>query len=426
MKRNLAIKILLHPNTSDINFVSWIKIFFFSMIALYTMQPYFFWNKTVFQLFFAACVILCFIIQNSLNEFSERIPLTSGYVILFLLLFFTHWHFFKALNIEANIFGIFGKIIFWFPPVLVFFLSTSDEKKVFLVFFTNIMAVLLFVSLLAFFFVLLGGHLPSTRMQHPESKFYDFFENYKFFIVVHDKRNFSIFARFQSVFTEPGHLSMMTALLLYANDYKIKKWQNFVILISLIFTFSLAGYVLLIAGVFLYSFAISKRKLPMVLLLIFIGCISIGLMFFYYNRHPDSLISRTIISRLMPDEERGFSGNNRNTTQFKDTYREFIRENSFRTLTGWGNSIAKEFPKGGNSSYKNFIYENGFIGFFLLWIMYFAFTLGTKSFLPISFLFLFMLSFWQRPYAIWLSQMFIFMAYCAKYTSPSEIRNQNC
>ncbi len=400
---------------SSVSLLGKVKIFFFSLMALYTMQPYFFWERQAFQFFFAVCIFICFMIQFSVNYNKKYINSNIIKLIITLLVFFIYWHFFKMLYQYVNVFGIVGNVIMWFFPVLIFLISSVEEKKTFLEFFTKFIAIILSVSLVAYLYVLVGGTLPHSKITMSDNKFYDYFYNYNFFIVVHDTRNFSIFARFQSIFTEPGHLSMMAALLLYANDYKLKKWQNLIIFISLIFTFSLAGYVLFVAGIFLHRFARSEKKVPMFFALVFVGILFGGITLIYYNSNPDSLVSRVIISRLMPDKKRGFAGNNRNSVRFKNAYKEFMEEGSVRTFTGWGNSMAQEFPEGGNASYKNFIYEYGLVGFCLLWIMYACFTIGAKNLLPLCFLLLYMLSFWQRPYATWISQIFIYIAYCAKY-----------
>lgn len=414
-------------NNTSVSFVSKVKIVFFLFMALYTMQPYFFWNRQIIQFFFASCILLFFVIQFTVNNGYGKRNINKNVTkqIIILIVFFVYWHFFKMLYQYVNIFGILGNVIMWFLPVLIFLISSIEEKNIFLDFFTNLMAVILSISLLAYLYVLFGGTLACSKITMANNKFYDYFENYKFFIVVHDSRNFSIFARFQSIFTEPGHLSMMAALLLYANNYRLKKWQNLVIFLSLIFTLSLAGYVLLIAGIFLHRFARSEKKIPMFLALFFVGILFCGITLVYYNSNPDSLVSRAIISRLIPDKKRGFSGNNRNTVRFKNAYKVFLEEGSIRTFTGWGNSMAREFPEGGNASYKNFIYEYGVIGFCLLWIMYLCFTGGATNLLPLCFFLLYILSFLQRPYATWLSQVFIFISYCSKDNSNFVLKEIN-
>lgn len=384
------------------------------------MYPFFFWGRQIIQLVCAFGGIICFFAQfigrdNYLNKMFNTFNISN--ILLALILFFLHWHFFKIISVYVNIFGIFANVIMWFIPILLFCLSTDEEKSQFIIFFTNLMGMLLLVSLSAYLLVLIGVDIPHSKIYYPENTFYEYFDNYNFFIVVHDTRNFSIFARFQSVFTEPGHLSMMVALLLYANEYKFKKWQNIVLFLSLIFTLSLAGYLLFIAGIFLHRFSRSNKKVLMFIVLCIVALIFLGITFTYYTKYPDSFISKTIISRLVPDKQKGFAGNNRTSNRFKSAYKDFINEGSIRTITGFGNSMNNDFPNGGNASYKNFVYEYGIIGFFLLGIMYISFMLGIKSFLPVGLLILYMLSFWQRPYATWLSQIFIFISYCSKYYS---------
>ena len=138
--------------------------------------------------------------------------------------------------------------------------------------------------------------------------------------------------------------------------------------------------------------------------------------YIYYNSNPDSLVSKIFIARILPNSEGIFSFfDNRHTVEFNEKYSDFIHEGGFRWITGWGNPLDEDFPNGGNASYRNFIYDYGVLGFLLLWAMYGVFLMGVKSVLPIGLFILYVVSFLQRPYGIWLSQIFIFISFCFKY-----------
>ena len=400
---------------SDFSLLSNCKIFFLVLAGIHTMQPYFFWGKDILLVLFSLCAALCWFIQFSLNKNynKKKFNINTKNSFCLIIVFFLYWHIFKLFTLDLNIFGIFGKFFLWLIPVIIFILSTDEERKQFLNIFSNVTALILLISFLAYLLVLIGIKLPSTKIYNPNNANYAYFTNYRFFIVVYDKRSINLIMRFQSIFTEPGHLSMMAALLLYANEYKFNKIKNLIYLISLIFTLSLAGYILLPAGMFIYYFSKSRKKVLMFIILSFLGFLGITFGIIHYSKHPDSIVSQLIISRLMPDKEKGFTGNNRNSARFKIAYKEFIDKGDLVTVTGWGNSMKKDFPEGHNSSYKNFIYENGIFGFFLLWLMYLTFINKKKRNTEIGLLLLFMISFIQRPYAIWLSQMFIFLGYCS-------------
>ncbi len=62
-------------------------------------------------------------------------------------------------------------------------------------------------------------------------------------------RGYNAFYRFNGPFLEPGHLSMIVAILLYANKYDFKNNRYlWVLLVTIVLSFGLAGYVITIIG----------------------------------------------------------------------------------------------------------------------------------------------------------------------------------
>jgi hypothetical protein len=69
----------------------------------------------------------------------------------------------------------------------------------------------------------------------------------------------------------------------------------------------------------------------------------------------------------------------------------------------------------GNSSYKNFIMQEGYLGLVLVWLcmlMYFRIYPSRKG---SGFMILLILSFLQRPYILWEAESFTFFAALASY-----------
>ena len=114
--------------------------------------------------------------------------------------------------------------------------------------------------------------------------------------------------RFQSVFLEPGYLAAMLSLLLFALKYDFSKWYNKVLLLALILSFSLAGYLVSRLGYVIYL-VVDGRSLKKIVLFSFLAIIAYNVSLTYNN--GDNYINRMIIDRLEYDEEKGIAGNNR-------------------------------------------------------------------------------------------------------------------
>jgi hypothetical protein len=218
-----------------------------------------------------------------------------------------------------------------------------------------------------------------------------------------------MFYRFQSIFTEPGHLGMISSLLIYINRYDLKKKSVFIIFVSALLSFSLAAYVLLIIGYFIYEL-VSRKKKIYIKLMNFIMSISllIGMASYIYIQYSDSLISQLIISRLEYDEDRGFTGNNRANSYFTYYYEtKFYKSSDY--MFGMNPDQYEKKLAGGVSSYKSFIVQHGLIGIILLFIFYSSIVYDSKSKLLFGLFILYCASFWQRPYALWEMELFLFI-----------------
>lgn len=402
----MLIKILTQPLKRDtsVSLLGKLKMFFLSMIALYSMKPYFFWEKTIVLLGLNMMLFGIVFIQTMEKKQKKH---NQIYILMSFLLLYIYIYLLRATG--KNIMGIVSDIPLFFFPVFAMIFSNTDENKYFIKVYSYLLSFILTISLFFFILYLFGLWNSSVKLYQPG---YKYFLNYKFFIVVYDGRSINFFTRFQSVFTEPGHLGMITALLLYANGYNLKRKSNIILLVSCLLTFSLAAYVLLVGGVILYKFFAAKKKTIAIVFLFCAGSIGVFAVKTYYTLYPETVASKLLISRLLPDSKKGFAGNNRNTSTFNTYYKAFIKQGGVDVVIGEGDDIVKiKFPTGGNSSYKNFFLMYGVMGIFLLMIFYLS-VCYKKSELIIGLLLLYILSFLQRPYALWFCELFIFMGAC--------------
>ena len=284
-------------------------------------------------------------------------------------------------------------------------LKIDLQKRIF-DFIYNSLAIILLPSICLFVLVNSGIQLPNWGdIIHPTASFY-WYTNYGLLLYG------SYGVRFNAIFCEPGHLGMILSFLLFVNGYNLKNKSTWILLIALLLTLSLAGYVLVAMGYFLAQLKLNiKRTLKtffkLALLLIFIyGCI-IG-----YNK-GNNLVNDLIISRLQYDKSEGdFVGNNRASTSL-ERYYDSLKMSEF--IYGIGNK--RYMDESANSvldgaGYMLYIIKYGIIGVIAVFIFYFSVCqIADKRirYEYISLLILYVLSFLQRSYPFWTSEVFTFI-----------------
>lgn len=192
--------------------------------------------------------------------------------------------------------------------------------------------------------------------------------------------------RLCGIFNEPGGLGTVCALLFAARYSASKKWEKIILIITVILTYSVAGYVILLLYLALYLLKKDARNFVLIALLLSL--------FLYLPTltYSDSRFN-TFIHRFALTET-GMAGDNRTNSDFNEVYYNLI--NSFKGLIGNGHGYP--YPSG-VLSYKIYIIQYGILGF-LLWIIMWVksslnSSLGNKS--CILLIICFFISFYQRP-----------------------------
>ena len=224
------------------------------------------------------------------------------------------------------------------------------------------MAAIELPSIIFFILYIFGFALPSTNASY-DNEFY-FFTNYYFFLI-DDRFMMSLFPRFQAYFVEPNHNGCACVFLLFYQCGNWKKWYNIVLLTATLLSFSLTAYVLLVVVTFLNLW----RKRKKFFLKLFIPITVIGSVIggsFLYN-DGNNLVHDLILMRLEV-EDGDIAGNNRVTETFEHDFMRFLKSDDIL----FGRKLDKtEF---GNSGYKVYIFEKGFVGLLILLAFYVAAT----------------------------------------------------
>ncbi len=363
------------------------------LLTLYSMMPWFLWDNNILKTFLVGLFVVT---SLSLVRWNFSVQM-SLYMIMMLV--FTLFHAKLSLvSTNASIFRIASMLpLFFFP------LFDLEYKRLFLKWLIKWFAIILAVSLPFFVMWSVGIGLPSSTIVHP-NEFYLPFSNYYFFIIGVD---LGAFTRFSSVFTEPGHLGMFCAILLYVNNYTWKDWKNVVMTISLVWSFSLAGYVLYVIGFLLYLFCSRKNSGQVVKKLLW-ALLAFGAVCVVVGAFNSEILEDKIFSRLEYDQDKGITGYNRNTKFFDRKYDNM----DFSDLT-FGMDPAKYDAGGfgvGNSSYKNFILQDGYVGLLIILVALICYLKVYPSRKGVSLFLLLAASFIQRPYILWEIESFTYLA----------------
>ncbi len=226
--------------------------------------------------------------------------------------------------------------------------------------------------------------------------------------------------RFTAVFNEPGHLGMILAYLLYANKYDLKRKSVLVCFLSLLFTLSLAAYVLLFIGIFVYLI-IHKRKA----IKKFIGVVIllfVSYMIVINHNGGDNIINEKIVHRLEIDRERGIAGNNR-VSQDTDEY--FANVSFVDIFLGKHDIVYLERKGVQGAGYKIYLLRYGLITLFFVFLLYLCiarYEINNRLY-SYGFLFIIAISFWQRSYPLMTAQLAIYIIACMrKYPTQRLIK----
>lgn len=249
-----------------------------------------------------------------------------------------------------------------------------------------------------------------------------FFENHILFLRL---TNITGYYRFISIFIEPGHLSMFCVFFLYAMNFDFKKWYTWVFLLSILFSLSLAGYILLVVGFLLNS--IQRNSAIVKRLAFFLFLLVGGYWLVVHYGGEDNIVYEKIFLRMEADDETVIAGNNRTDSYTNDIFTRFVHTND--VWTGYGLQDYQQKEDNGTiqgAGYKMYIFRNGIIGVFACFFFYFylAYKSDNRRYMML-FLILFAIAFLQRAYPFWIAWLLPFLCTIQPQKRKSSIIKLN-
>lgn len=294
---------------------------------------------------------------------------------------------------------------FRFYPIWVI-LSDSKNRSDLLKFVSKAFALLLIPGIILHVVFLVKDLPPTLPIVYPSSELYIFY-NYGFLI-----KGFLTYEssglRFQSVFLEPAYCGTLCSFLIYALKFNLKKWYSIVLIIGLMLTMSLAGYVLTITGYMIFRFTHGGRIINF--------CLFICILFVSFTiadnyNGGNNAFHEKFTSRLELDKDKGITGNNRVgdgadyylSRAFKDGDLIFgLGSERIDKIngSGWTDSADYDSQIRG-AGYKIFVLTHGIIRTFLFLLCFYliASIQHDKSY-AYGFLFLIYITFIQASYPL--------------------------
>ena len=372
--------------------LSRISLYLVSFIMLCSMKPWFVWDNPAILY-----ILIIFFILTRL-PFARRI--NKKHCVLLILCFILY----TVVDVpHINDAKRFVEYIFrHFICTSLVILLLSEEKASLVKIFINFYAGVLLFSTIIYVLVILGMPINSYQVSINDPYYSWGFSNSLFLIL--PITSFP-FPRFQSIFLEPGHLGMISSLMLYMIRYNMRSWQGIIIFLSSLLSMSLAAYMLLFLGMVIYKLSFGNLLKTITFLLMILMTCTMA-----YNFFPNSYFSQAILLRLEYDEDKGFKGNNRISEDFEYYYNNKFYKTEHVLLGIGGDNISTISGEGGNSSYKVFIVQYGILGLVVLSVFFFVIVWYSKSSFVRGLLLLYVASFWQRPYALWEVELFLFIS----------------
>lgn len=363
--------------------------FMLALVALESMHAWFLVGSStlLYALTFSCFLLLCIMKQ-------KRITLKLSLV---LALLFYGLYTYKTIDM-SNLTNIVGSVVRFLIVGYVTFLNNENKVVLFRI-LLKIYTFLVFLGIPFWFLDTIFNVLPS--LTYIAKDIGVSFNNYLFFL---SPANSEGLYRYMSIFLEPGHLGMISSMLLYVTQFEFKKKEVKALIISVIISFSAAAYALSFLGYLFFTVAQGNLKtLRNLFGRIFFFAISTMVLVVAVNFYQEGIIFQKLFEVFV------FSENFMDSRLTSDFKRYYDRSSYEELLYGIGNAEYMEIlPKGGSAGWKVFVIKYGFIGTFLLSGFYLALTLHYNNKHVLFLLLIFIASFTQRAYAMWEIQIFIF------------------
>lgn len=381
-----------------------IHLFVISMFI--SMNPWmtFFYLSATARMFIVSTLVVLAYLKSPSSFYANSKNLTISF--LFLLAAF--------LGTRGNDNAFIGTA-FRCLPFLLFIHTKKIIRRTLLVSFNKVYWWIITISLFFWILFLIGVPLPYGSLT--SERVYTF-DNYFFFVratYVDTSATLSSFPRFCSIFLEPGYVACFIVFMLFVNNYDFKKWYNIVYLIALVFTFSVAGWLLFFVGLIPYITQRGKIKWSY---WIFVGFLVF--VFFYFSSSSDNVVG-VLIGERIRFEDGSMVGYNRASLELEDYWNNYFWKSN-RVLWGLGDDYNKMFDFGASVDLRAYVIRYGIVATVLYLVFMLLCFLQNRSRYGFWF-FILVLAFVYRGYSImfWDAMLFVYLSALTKMKEESML-----
>lgn len=374
-----------------------------ALAGILSMNPYFLWPSFARGFFVYSTYVLYIISISYLIRSSVRFRLSKSNVfigILFLMMY-THIYVFGAVGTSLP--TLISGLLAYFNLFLLTTSKRSVRKSVFEK-FVILFIISLIPGLIYYIFEKIGISLSIGTLQSENQIAYsnsvEFLGQSGYYkLYVGAVMRVSSNTRFSGIYDEAGLVGTVSALLLIARKFEIKKDRKcrWLLLFNII-SFSLAGYLLIAIYFFIKWMRKGQWKLCVGIIM------GLAVLYSLLNLQTNNVLINNLQNRFEITTTGISLINNRETSVFEEGYQEFTNASIYRKIMGYGRGASNENRyMRGSSSYKCLLYDYGYWGFFLMIFIitygYFKKERGKKIDVweLVPFYLVFLISIYQRP-----------------------------
>lgn len=399
----------------------YIKILYFCIFLLFilSMKLWIGWNGIDMIIYSAILLVLLLLTLSKKIQLQYSKRSMIGLICLYLGISYIHKSPFGPQNLLMT--ALYGYILF----------IKDIDKIQCLNYITRWFAYLMVPSLIAYWIAQLHLLSPIGMMfyafgediffRNPE---YCIRENYIFYMYASEFYGI----RFNGPFVEPGHLGMMSAFLLFCNKFDFSKKYNITILVALILSFSLAGYILAFIGnlmVRFYNGLLRPRKL-----FIYVSSFLIVIALSYLFTKDNAWFQELIFKRMELNDERIIEGNNRASEEIEEYHNRIWASGDIGLIMNgyskreWDNIIELNGGFTGTGITVAMV-RRGLLGIIAMMLFYVVFLSYSKDkrFAFLAFVFVFLM-FIQRTYPYWFSWIICYAYGITLFEQEKSIRRK--
>jgi hypothetical protein len=362
--------------------------------AFLSITPYLLWETYKYFTFFDILkkiieILICivFLFRKKIHVEKYGIGICLSFVCVYL-----YYH------LDSYTFSIGLGTIMQLIIISIFLVLPNSNKKNIFKYFLKIFSYSLLMGILFSILNIIGLNIKSDFIEPISSIKVNTYQHYRHYFgcVFREKINYSPkFKLLCGMFDEPGSVGTISALLLCAIKFDIKKYKETIILIIAgIMSMSTAFFVMAFIAIMYYL--IKSKNIKKIFIGILIIMTIFLLIFIFRN---NSIVNQYIINKFFGKYT--LLHNNRTSKEFDIIFKDFLEGNKIFFGCGNGNPI---FDTVDAASYKVLIFNIGFVGFFILigWFVFWGIKQSNKNYNCLFLLFIFLLSIYQRPWVLYL------------------------